>query len=166
MTTRLRLSTDRARLSHDAFQRGSDLRRGVLAWFERRATERKAWPEQKPAVPGPSFGPAAAHRVEAILHSPFSLLPGRGPGNCQSAVLYGFEVKYRETQVKAFAHVVAGCSPPSTIARCNVCIATKARFAHRRTLTAINGRASISRCEQLISTATTAMAEAKVPRII
>ena len=109
MTTRLRLSTDRARLSHDAFLRGSDLRRGVLAWFERRATERKAWPEQKPAVPGRQSAPLAAHRVEAIQHPPFPLLPGRGPGNSQSAILCGFEVNDTETQVKAFVHVVAGC---------------------------------------------------------
>ncbi len=87
-----------------------------LAWFERRATERKPWPEQKPAVPGRQ----SAHRVEAIQHPPFCLLPGRWPGNSQSAVLYGFEAKDRETQVKAFVHVVAGCYPPSTIARCDL----------------------------------------------
>ena len=60
-------------------------------------------------------------RPYSIRRSPPS---GRGPGNSQSAVLYGFEVKDRETQVKAFVHVVAGCYPPSTIARCNVCIAS------------------------------------------
>jgi hypothetical protein len=67
--------------------------------------------------------------------------------------------------VKAFVHVVADCYPPSTIARCNVCIATNTRFAHQRAMTAINGRASISRCEQSISRATTSMTEVKVPRI-
>jgi hypothetical protein len=56
--------------------------------------------------------------------------------------------------MKTFVHVVAGCYKPPTIARCYVCIATNARFAHQRAMTAIYRRASISRREQSISRAT------------
>jgi hypothetical protein len=41
-------------------------------------------------------------------------------------MLSGFTVKDRKTQVKAFVHIVAGCRGPSTVARCDVRIATNA----------------------------------------